>query len=221
MASNGAAHALVLCQPQVAIELLEQGRAVFWSQHLRLRTAFHALPSELAGKLAETAFILERHSHAFPAEEEQTADDNHTKAAHDIESAKRRRLGADFEALICQARAIPGFERFTLPERFQALSAASIQGPVVVFLANDVACEAIVIETPDTVHQVRLPDVSLQYLQTLSVTMGVAIRGGRDLLQGRAMKLQPKKGRRKTEELLEALWHKVIHKIIDALQIKV
>lgn len=100
LAADGAAHALNLHQPQVAIELLEQGRAVFWLQHLRLRTAFHALlPSELAGgKLAETAIVLERDSHAVPAEEGQTADDAQAKAVQEIETAKRRRLGADFEA---------------------------------------------------------------------------------------------------------------------------
>ena len=51
LAVNGAAHALILEQPQLAIELLEQGRAVFWSQHLRLRTAFDALPSQLHQEL--------------------------------------------------------------------------------------------------------------------------------------------------------------------------
>ena len=45
LAANGSAHALTLAEPRIAIELLEQGRAVFWLQHLGLRTKFNALPS--------------------------------------------------------------------------------------------------------------------------------------------------------------------------------
>lgn len=38
LAINGAANAVLAGQPEIAVELLEEGRAVFWNQHLRLRT---------------------------------------------------------------------------------------------------------------------------------------------------------------------------------------
>lgn len=219
LAVDGAVQALVLNQPQIAVELLEQGRAVFWSQHLRLRTEFNSLPSELAEKLAQTASVIEINS--YTREEEDAPDSSRAQAAQEMETAKKRRLGEEFEALIAQTRSLPGFERFMLPERFQALSEAASQGPVVVLLANDITCQAVVMENPETVHQVHLPDISLQQLRTLSQAMAMAVRHGRKFLRDRAMKQKRVTNGRNAEELLAELWRKIIQVIVDALQLKV
>lgn len=217
VAADGAAHALLLAQPEFAIELLELGRAVFWSQQLRLRTAFSALPSELAAKLTQAAFMLERGSHCAG----HTVNENQAKAAQEIQTANRRRLGDDFEELIAQARALPGFERFMLPEPFRALCTAAAHGPVVVLLANDIACQAIVLETPESVHQVQLPKAYLKTLKTLSRAMSIAVRRGRGLLRNRAMKKLHVEGGRKAEQVLEELWRNVILRVINVLDARV
>lgn len=222
LAADGAAHALILAQSQVAVTLLEQGRAVFWSQHLRLRTTFNALPSDLATKLTHTAFMLERGSHSSSTNNKQTADIDDAKAAQEIETAKQRRLGDDFEALIAQARVLPGFERFMLPETFQALCSAAAKGPVVVLLATGITCQAIVIENPDSVHRVELPEMSLQSLQILSHTIVTSAQHGRELIRGRGMKKSRTKGDKKAEEVLAELWWTVIKRIlVDVMHAKV
>ena len=71
-----------------------------------------------------------------------------------------------------------------LPEMLQALGVASTKGPVVVLLANEVTCQAIVIENPETVHQINLSEVSLQKLQALSDVMHSTIRRGATLSDG-------------------------------------
>lgn len=222
LAADGAAHALILSQPKLAIELLEQGRAVFWSQHLRLRTAFNALPLELAEKLTRTAAALERGSYvAEMAGQMQTTDDDQAKAARETKTANQRRLGDEFEELIRHTRGLLGFERFMLPETFQALGSAASHGPVVVLIANDVTCQAIVIENPETVLQVHLPDASLQDLQVLCGIMRVSIHRGRDILRDRAMKRISEKGGKKTEDVLADLWYKVLQRIVNSMQMKV
>lgn len=220
LAADGAAHALLLGQAKIALEMLEHGRGVFWSQHLRLRSEFNALPSGLAAKLSQTALALERGS-TSRSEEQQTTDDDRAKVAREVTTSKQRRLGDEFEALISQARALPGFERFMLPETFHAIGAAAARGPVIVLLATYIACQAIVIESPEIVYQIPLPEVSLRHLQALVGDINVSIHRGRDLLRGRAMKRVPEKGLRKTEEVLADLWRTILQRVIKALQMKV
>ena len=220
LASGGAAHALLLEQPQAAVELMEQGRAVFWFQHLRLRTALNALPSDLVANLTQTAILFERGRHSAFNEEAQI-EGNPAKAAQEAETAKRGRLSDKFETLLGQVRVLPGFERFMLPELFQVLCYAAAHCPVVVLLANDITCQAIAIENPDAVHQVQLPEVPSLYLQTLSRSAAEAARSGRSLLRGRSMKKTNVKGARKTEDVLQELWRKVISRIVGAMHTKV
>lgn len=221
LAVDGAAHALILEQPQLAIELLEQGRAVFWSQQLRLRTAFDALPLELSIKLTRTAFLLENGCQLSVEEEEQVfGDGNQAKAAQEKKAADRRRLGGDFEALIHQVRAMPGFERFMLPEPFQALRAVASRGPVVILIANQVTVQAIVAEQKG-IQQVQLPEANVKDLRALSHMMVEAVRRGRGHMRDRAIKRLDKKLDHTLERVLQELWRVVIGRIIEAIQLEV
>ena len=190
---------------------------MLWAKHFRLHTAFNLLPSDLAIKLTCTAILLERGSHS----EVQNFDDDQAKAAQEIDTAKRRQLCDGFAALIEQARALPGIKRFMLPEHFRALCAATAQGLVAVPLANGVTCQAIVIESADTVHQVQLPDVSLQSLQNLSHIATADIHRGCESLRGRIIKQSHVKSGQKAEEVLREFWQKAVRRIVDTIHLTV
>lgn len=220
LAADGAGHALALNAPKVAVELLEQGRAVFWLQHLRLRTTFHLLPPPLARELSDTAATLERDTRILPSEEGQSVDEAHARVAQEMETIKRRRLSTEFEDLLRKARALPGFERFMLPETFATLSMAASHGPIVILLPGRSVCHAIVIERPDVVHQLRLPGTTLQMVTTLSATIATASRNSRNSLQGRAMRRLDRTDK-KAEGILEDLWRMVMAPIVQVLNLKV
>ncbi len=125
--------------PARAIELLEQSRAVFWTQALQLRSPFDGLPDGLQRELQNTAQKLD----ATPNDDFLT----------EKQVTERKNAAARFESLLQQARSVPGFEGLLLPKSYDQLSTASTNGPVVILLGDDVAmdnCNVIIITSPSS-----------------------------------------------------------------------
>jgi tetratricopeptide (TPR) repeat protein len=78
----GASLALILSLPERALEILEQGRATFWTHNLRLRSPFDSVPENLRGRIIPLARQLERVS--------DTADYTRKPGSMEVESARRR-----------------------------------------------------------------------------------------------------------------------------------
>lgn len=138
-ATRVAALALRASGPARAIELLEQSRAVFWTQALQLRSPFVGLPDGLQRELQDTAQKLD----AAPNDDFLT----------ERQVTERKNAAARFESLLQQARSVPGFEGLLLPKSYDQLSAASTTGPVVILLGDDVAldnCNVIIITSPSS-----------------------------------------------------------------------
>ncbi|KAK0186643.1 CHAT domain-containing protein [Armillaria mellea] len=136
-ATRVAALTLRALGPARAIELLEQSRAVFWTQALQLRSPFDGLPDGLQRELQDTASKLD----AAPNDDFLT----------EKQVTERKNSAARFESLLQQARSVPGFESLLLPKSYNQLSAASTGGPVVILLGDDVAmdnCNVIIIRSP-------------------------------------------------------------------------
>ncbi|KAK0217038.1 CHAT domain-containing protein [Armillaria fumosa] len=111
--------------PARAIELLEQSRAVFWTQALQLRSPLTDFQMNCKGSYD----ILLK-----------------TLTPHPV--TERKNAAVRFESLLQQARHVPGFEGLLLPKSYDQLSAASANGPVVILLGDDVAmdsCNVIII----------------------------------------------------------------------------
>ncbi|PBK71322.1 hypothetical protein ARMSODRAFT_955119 [Armillaria solidipes] len=136
-ATRVAALTLRASGPARAIELLEQSRAVFWTQALQLRSPFDGLPDDLQRELEDTAQKLD----AAPNDDFLT----------EKQVTERKNAAARFDSLLQQARGVPGFEGLLLPKSYDQLSAASTDGPVVILLGDDVAmdnCNVIIIMSP-------------------------------------------------------------------------
>lgn len=207
LAVSAASHALQLLRPDVAIEILEAGRAVFWSQYMRLRLSFGYFPDNLAQKLKITSRQL---------------DEGSTRGNQEDQAAARRRLSEQWDLLVDEARLLPGFECFMLPETFIMLSQAAERGPVVVLMASQTSCEAIVIESPAVgAKQVPLPKMTLKRLIFLKQALEASNRSARGL-RNRAFKRRepmPKSGA--AYGVYAELWSKVMKPVIDSLAWKV
>jgi len=114
-----------------AIEFLEAGRSIFWSQYLSLRSPFdrlHDVQPQLANKLQDISTELELGSHR-----DTLADisDNRKKLSLDQEASRLNRLNEDWVTSINEVRKLNGFEDFLRPRRLSALQTAASEYPVV------------------------------------------------------------------------------------------
>lgn len=220
LAARAAMHALLLCQPTAALELLEEGRALFWTQYLRLRHPFHALPPHLSGRLVALSQQLEGGSmHSVPS----MCSNNLSKSVLDLQATQRRRLGMEFEELIVEARSTPGFERFMLHQPYKALAHAAAMGPVIILLAGADSCQAILLSTSAAEPKhVSLPLMRLEELKSLAATLNTANRMGRDRSGERAMiKVHSGAASMGSKVVLTSLWTKIMKPLVKALGIKV
>jgi tetratricopeptide (TPR) repeat protein len=137
---NAAARAIFRGQSSQAIEILEEGRGIFWSQTLHLReTRFDGVPEgdrrtmlRLLGMLAHGA--QEAGSLAW------------TEAQREEASERRRQLNEEAEALISRIRAYPGCTRFMLPAVFENLLNGLPDGYVVILNASSLGYHALLLQ---------------------------------------------------------------------------
>ena len=123
--------------PIEAVELLEQGRAVFWGLLSRLRSpleeviAFGDRGKRLVEKFRQLASPL-RHA----SQHEEAWD-----------------LNARLQEVVSDIRGLPGLSRFLLPPFFSDLQLAASGGPVIIVNASKYGCDGlIVLPDRDPIH---------------------------------------------------------------------
>lgn len=216
LAINGAMHALRLQQSDIAVEILEAGRAVFWSQYLRLRTQFDRLPDGLSERLKETAECLERGNNAFTEQHSQPGTIG--KSTLEAATAEKRKLGQKFELLIAETRSHPGLERFLLPSSFADLSPVAENGAVVVLLANEYGGAAILIRPGgDGAEQILLPNCTVPKLTGLAKAIRDSNRGGRNAVQTQERAIKAVYKQVGVADFLAELWEKIGKPVIRTL----
>ncbi len=155
MASAAAACSLRAGDVDRALELWEQGRGVLLGQALDLRADLRVLESThpaLAGRFVAVRAALEREDpplEAFPA----PAVD---PAAGPLESDRRLAIAAEFDQVVADIRATPGFAAFLRPPRAADLRAIAASGPIVVVNCSPFGSDALIV-TVDGIAVVALP----------------------------------------------------------------
>jgi hypothetical protein len=158
LTTQAASHAISIGQYELALEMLEAGRSVFWTQGLHLRTPFTDLPPAISDRLKNITSAL---GQPMP-------DSSAEGPAKDRELARRRRLGDDFTAVLAEARLLPGFEGLLQNISFSSLARASQQHPIVVLVAGEnIAHALIILEDARCIH-VTLEKAASGSLKTLS-----------------------------------------------------
>lgn len=246
LGAAAAGQALLLAQPAKAMELLEEARGVFWSQALSLRNPLEDIPSDTADELRDLFSVLE--TRTLAPRIAGTAESARLKSTWgDQAITERRQMSDRAEQLIGKIRSQPGFDRFLLAQPFSRLASASTRGAVVVLIAYNDACHAIIIAHPDAQPQhVKLPGTSVGDLAKLSWYAGdpnmrrvastpreVAeasramkkLKPGQPLPQASWKKVASQTVATKNEQLssetvLSRLWRDIVKPVIDALGLK-
>ena len=149
-----------------ALEFLESGRTIFWSQLLSLCSPLdklHNIAPELADELQQIATASELGSyHDIPGE----LLDNQMKLAQDRETSRLNCLHEKWTKSINTIRCLKGFEDFLQPYQLFSLQAAASEFPVVALVANENESN-ILIMTSTNVHHIHLPSLPANELHRL------------------------------------------------------
>ncbi|KAI0083715.1 CHAT domain-containing protein [Irpex rosettiformis] len=147
----------------LALEWLETGRAVVWSQVLQLRTPLddlRQLHPQLADDLYHVSQALQ-HATSSPSNLLPSSPETH-KAQPSLEGQAQssHTYALEYEKLIAQIRELDGFKDFLLPKTLSQLAGACVSGPVVVLNIHSTRCDALVLSHPDHITLVPLPEFS-------------------------------------------------------------
>jgi tetratricopeptide (TPR) repeat protein len=208
-------HALKLSQTERAIEMLEQGRNVFWTHALRLRSQFDDVPDNLRNQLVTLAQQLERSTDiSYGSSDERVVE----KAI-----AQRRQQSDDFASLVKDVRTLPGLQRFMLEDEYSTLASVADRGPVVILVSSVVATHAVVIRASTPPLNVPLSSLTEGWLLKAGHTWRSVVTGACSVTRERLgiMKARHSSTGSAIQRVLGELWLKVVQPILDVLRIPV
>ena len=136
-----------------AIETLERGRALLWSEMRYLRASVDQLRQadpDLGTKFAAVNRDLEELTKSIPPSHKLSMDD---AAFDDLKAAdpfgrlllKQRKLLKERRKLISQIQAMPGFDGFLTSPSFHTLRSAASAGPVIIINHSFWRCDIIIL----------------------------------------------------------------------------
>ncbi|KIJ12878.1 hypothetical protein PAXINDRAFT_82068 [Paxillus involutus ATCC 200175] len=130
-----------------ALELLEQGRAILWTQIARFRTPLDDLLTRgsRAEMLVKKFRYLSSALDSLGQRAEASSMQNIPRATADAEARRYQILVDDWNGVVEEIRTFDGFSRFLLPPLFSDLQKSACEGPVIVLLAGGVSCDAIIV----------------------------------------------------------------------------
>ncbi|KAG1811747.1 CHAT domain-containing protein [Suillus subaureus] len=171
-----------------AVELVEQGRAVFWTQLTRLSSPFDglSLPGDTGGALAEE---FEQLSFRLRSAFDQSTED---------QSPQIRQLAIQWNDVVSRIRMLPDLSRFLLPPLFSDLQKAAEEGPVIIVNASQYSNQNPV-HLPIDVTQAEVSELSSDF-QSVAEQFGSSDH------------------QNKLVSILRKLWHDIVDPIVQALR---
>ncbi|KAG2062956.1 hypothetical protein BDR04DRAFT_1235616 [Suillus decipiens] len=189
---------------QKAIELVEQGRGQQWSLASRLRTPLEDLESthpNIAHKFSELSKRLV---------DAQGSTGSADRAAADRAATRYRRLQEQWGVVVAEIRNLKGFFRFLLPPSYEDLRVAARYGPVIIFIASEYSCNAIIVPTSGEPHNVPLSSITPTELKNLKDRFTRAIRD--------ASHMGPRESRTDLIVLSRTIWDEIILPVVNVLE---
>jgi CHAT domain-containing protein len=179
-----------------AVELVEQGRAVFWTHLTRFRTTLDELSmarhagAALAEEFKQLSFRLRN---AF----DQSTED---------QSPQIRQLTMQWDDVVSRIRMLPEFSRFLQPPRFSDLQKAAEEGPVIIVNASQYSCDALIVlsdqgpvHVPIDLTRTEVSELSSEF-RSLSEQFGCADQ------------------QNKLVGILRKLWHDIVDPVVQILR---
>jgi hypothetical protein len=174
LARDAAACAIRSGQYGKAVELLEEGRAIFWSQALQLRTPMSHLREvapELEMKLKSLSFVLEQGS--LRDTSRSLSDSPQKVMSMEQEARHFYRLNVEWLETLEKVRQLHEFQDFLRPNRLSTLQDAAVSAPVVILNASKSGCDCLIMTSCDVKH-VPLSGLSFDFVKTLVGLMQTA-----------------------------------------------
>jgi tetratricopeptide (TPR) repeat protein len=190
-------------RPDLALRLLEAGRAVLLSQTVQVRADITGLMDrhpDLASDFARLREHLNR------------TDDTPSLAGSGDPTSDRHQLAREFDDVLTRIRTQPGFETFALPPSTEQLVAQAVHGPVVVFSVSEYRSDALLLTADGTSCQ-PLPALSPQTVQDRVRTFRTALHTAAHGATGPDRQA----AQRQLSGILEWLWDNVTSPILDTL----
>ncbi|KAJ2912256.1 hypothetical protein MD484_g8150, partial [Candolleomyces efflorescens] len=241
---EAAAAAVEFGVPQVALEWLEQGRCLVWTQLNSLRTPVDSIRSidpSLADRLAQLSPLLERMgSRRTDLETGQTLDSPERKILLQEDVVSHLNLAQDWEEALADVRALDGFEDFLkIPPVEEWFSLIPPSSAIIVINVHETRCDALILSSGTRWPQhLELPQVSHAMvedwrakLQRSLVAEGVRLRGydggiaddDESADTGRGIRPRRRVGgsTNMLEYVLKQLWIRVVLPIVEKLSLKI
>ncbi|KAJ8593325.1 hypothetical protein M405DRAFT_786125 [Rhizopogon salebrosus TDB-379] len=181
-----------------AVELVEQARAVFWTQSARFHTPLDKL---LATSDTGAALATEFKQVSFRLR-------NMLDTSSEVQSPQLRQLTTQWEDIISHIRMLPDFARFLLPPLFSDLQKAAEDGPIIIINSSHYSCDTLIIlDAQDPVH---IPlDITRAEVFELSSEF--------QFLIGRAGSSDHRLELNDLVSTLRKLWHRIVGPVVEAL----
>ncbi len=198
---------------EVALQLLESGRAVLLSQALHVRsdlTDLHNQYPDLARRFSFLRDQLDTVGSTIPAPPAELAgrlvNINHSAQDH------RRQIAAELNDTLANIRAIDGFASFGLPPSRDELLAQAARGPVVTFNISEYRSDALLLTTAG-IAGIRLPGLSPERL----VQKIVIFQGALHAADHHVDPFERVAAQGVVTEILQWLWNNATGPVLDAL----
>ncbi|KAF9233254.1 CHAT domain-containing protein [Melanogaster broomeanus] len=161
-----------------AVELLEQGRALHWTQLARFRTTL----DEFQSYDARTAMLANQFWHLSAMLNKRTnvsADEDCSIAAVEAKIQNYRDRLEEWNKVVEEIRTLEGFSRFLLPPLFTDFQKAACKGPAIVLIASKFSCDAIIVLHAQSPIHIQLQvtweemlDLVVEHLQNIHNSYG-------------------------------------------------
>ncbi|OAX31809.1 hypothetical protein K503DRAFT_810411 [Rhizopogon vinicolor AM-OR11-026] len=185
-----------------AVELLEQGRNVIWTQMARFRMPIDDLRERddhaeaLVTKFRELSHLLDKPPAEHPA--------GTPRIKVDAEATRYTRLVDEWSNAVEEIRKLEGFSRFLLPPQFSDLQDAARDGPIIILVASKSSCNAIIVPHQQSPVSIQLA-TNVEKLVQQGVRLHQTVRGA------------SKTGGRLVEVLRE-LWNDIVSPVVKHLR---
>ncbi|QRV85630.1 CHAT domain protein [Ceratobasidium sp. AG-Ba] len=197
-----------------ALEWMEEGRSIVWSQMLKLRTSLEQLSvvnETLAKAIREAAQNLETLSGNTIAQVGASEWRSNEQVAQ-----RYRRAAERWDESVSQARSLPGMDQFLLPQTSSRLVQAAHSGAIVLLITQSGESHALVIPKGGSqVSYVALPRFSIEKGDFAQAQLARSLqrqgRGDRGFAAGFPLKDD------KVEKILLMLWVDVVKPVLESL----
>ncbi|VDB95681.1 unnamed protein product [Peniophora sp. CBMAI 1063] len=205
-----------------AVEWMEAGRSLVWSQVIAIRSPVEELQErqpDLAQAFHAVQLDIQRAERDDASLHLQGSSDTLKDTAGSDMLNRHRQLVVKYERLLDEIRRCPGFEAFLRPPRFQDLTAAlgPNQGPIVYLNTTSTRGDALIVDG-GSVERVALPGLNEERATELRKRWWGCLQESDVRVRGMAPKGRIQRGTKAILQLvLKRLWTWIVHPVLQRL----